>query len=839
MQWGLAYSTSFPGQTAFPNLQFSLIYPAFFPKSYKEPYWRLIVLDHYDFAAPDAGNGLWDWDLTTSRIHFSPEWVYLLGCAGTDLANTVDEWFNRIHPEDLESVRTEISSYLAQGSERFEIRHRMIHKDGCYRWMACQGVITRDQTGRAIRIMGCHIDMTAEKVVDPLTGLPNRILAVDRLTRSIEKAGNRSDFIFAVLILDLDIFESGIDCLETINADSLIIAAARRLETSLRNQCSLPGGDRAYLAARSEGREFIILLDGLGTLGEAKRIADQLLKEMLVSFEFSGREVFLRPSIGIALSATGYRSAEEALRDADTAVYRAKSFGKSRCEVFDTAVLESTQSREKLEEDLREALNRNQFVVHYQPILCLSTSRIVGFEALVRWNHPSRGLIPPMDFIPAAERNGFIVPMGQWILQQVCRQLKAWRQDSRVSKELWISINLSGAQFAHPSLAKEIQATLLDVGLDANGLMLELTEGTVMRNQEAARSTLMQLRVLGARVGLDDFGTGYSSLAHLRRFPLDYLKIDFAFIKSIETSKDSLEIIRTIIVLARQLGLRVIAEGIENPGQLELLRSLQCDYGQGFLFSRAIESGTATSLLLNGPASVEVEASNASPEDDSIPRVFKWRWFALRKMVLLLCGAGILLGLGLAFRMNRLPARATPTVSPTLKAQTEKIAEPAELPLKDKEIPVPAPQKKIAVKPAIGISKPRAPAAIPTSPQLTVAEKNTREEPAKTIGEIKETSPSAICEFRAVHGHVLGSCTGILKFDRDSVSFVSEKGKDSFYLKNQEYSYLLDRDWLVIKAGSAVFRFKSAAARDKTENRSQLSDLYQTITNLHQGSSAK
>jgi hypothetical protein len=285
------------------------------------------------------------------------------------------------------------------------------------------------------------------------------------------------------------------------------------------------------------------------------------------------------------------------------------------------------------------------------------------------------------------------------------------------------------------------------------------------------------------------------------------------------------------------LGLRVIAEGIENPRQLELLRSLQCEYGQGFLFSRAVESGVATTLLLDGPAPVEVEASNASPEDDSIPR---GTGLALRKMVLLLCGAVILLGLGiLAFRMNRLPAHATLTVPPTPKAQAEKIAEPVELPLKSKEISAPASQKEIAKKPAIAPSKSKAPATIAKSAQIAVAATNIPKEPAKTPEEIRETSPSAIYEFRVVHDHVLGSCTGVLKFDRDSVSFVSEKGKDSFYLKNQECSYLLDRDRLVIKAGSAVFRFKSAGARNKTENRSQLSDLYQTVTNLYQGSSAK
>jgi diguanylate cyclase (GGDEF)-like protein len=866
-------------------------------------------VDRYDLAARAGQNGLWDWDLTTSRIHYSPEWASLFGCAGAEFSSTLEEWFRRIHPEDLASVQSAINAHLAQGAAQFEIRHRMIHQDGCYRWMSCQGVITRDDTGRAIRVSGLHVDITAEKVVDSLTGLPNRILLMDRLTRSIQKARKSTDFLFAVLILDLDLFESGIDKLQTTNTDSLIIAAARRLETSLRAEDASAGNGRAHLIARSVGEEFIILLDRLSALVEAKKIAELLLKEILAPFEFNGREVFLSPSIGIAISATEYRNAEEALRDADTALYRAKAFGKSRCEVFDTAVLESTRNRDQMEQDLEEALSRNQFLVFYQPILSLSTNRILGFEALVRWNHPSRGMIAPLEFIPAAEKSGFIIPLSRWILQEACRQLKIWKQDSRVEKKLWVSVNLSGTQFMQPSLAKEIREILFDLDLDASGLMLELTESAVMENPEAARSLLMQLRVMGARIGLDDFGTGYSSLAYLSRFPLDFLKIDHSFIKNIETGNDTVEIVRTIIALARQLGLHVIAEGIENSKQLELLRSLQCEYGQGFWFSKAVDSGKALSLLLDAfafaedsgsPRNVESELNPSAAVQILSPRL-KRNLTANRKYILVALAA-IILGICgiLASRLNRLSSPPAsheslpPTASEPAKveqpAPSASIVEKVSMPEIQKSIPAtgspqsPAPSGVSPARPngipgpklqkeplaaAIALKSPTTVGAAKSTPKEAQATNNQKESlpapailprltsnkapelreqkespatiiptPAAVPKNARKTGTQAAYELPVVHDHVLGSCKGVLKFESDGVSFISEKGKDSFYFKYPEYSYALEHEHLIIKTGTGTFRFKSTGASNKEANRSQLSDFYRKISRLYQDSSS-
>lgn len=814
-------------------------------------------------AGSGAHSSVWDWDLTTSRIHYSPGWISMLGCAGADFGNTVEEWFRRIHPDDLEPVQREIDTHLSRGSAQFELRHRMLHQDGCYRYMACRGVITRDASGRAVRITGFHLDITSEKVTDPLTGLPNRLLLLDRLTRSIEKARKREDFIFAVLTVDLDLFESGIDRLQTINTDSMIVSIARRLETWLRGQTVSTVDGRAHLVARSGGEEFTVLLDGLSCLNEAKETADKLLKELLAPFEFNGSEVFLSPSIGIALSATGYRNAEEALRDADTALYRAKTLGKSRCEVFDTAVLESVLSQNRLEQDLNEALIRNQFIVFYQPILSLTSGRIAGFEALIRWNHPSKGLVLPMEFIPVAEKSGLIIPLSRWVLQEACRQLKTWRMDPRIPKDLWISVNLSGAHFTEISLAAEIREILRAADLEANGLMLELTEGTVMRNPDAARSILMQLRVMGARIGLDDFGTGYSSLAHLRRFPLDYLKIDKSFIKGIENRADVLEIVQTIHTLARQLGLRVIAEGIENPRQLDLLRSLQCEFGQGFLFSRAVDGKQAESLLLNGfvPANESDEAAVpldvsvlndpqssllpvpgciSEPELSRMPAACRKYVIAGAAVVILLI-AGLLVG-----RMNRLPAPAvTAAPAPISVAESKIVPAPATSPATAEKAADPEKQEQA---PAARVAKARnpviAPGVIPKEAPVPNTPKSgsAAAVPAPPVSALKispKIAPEVVYALQVDHDHAFGSCKGVLKFNRSSVSFVSEKGKDSFYFHYPEYSYTLDRDHLTIKAGSDKFRFKSSSARTKGENRSQLSDFYRRVSSLYKATASR
>lgn len=766
-------------------------------------------MDRHDLAVQGTNDGIWDWDLTTSRIHYSHGWISLLGLGEGEFDNTPEEWFRRIHPEDILSVKREIETHLQGKSARFEIQHRMLHHDGCYRWLSCRGVITRDDKGRATRIRGIHEDITSEKAVDSLTGLPNRLLLLERLTRSIERARKQQDFLFSVLILDLDLFESGISRLETLNCDSLVIAAARRLETALRTRDSLIGTGHADLIARSGGEEFIILLEGLSEVGEAKRVAERLLKVILAPFTFNGREVSLSASIGIALSVTGYRAAEEALRDADTALHRSKALGKCRCEVFDTAALQSTQVRNQTERELHGALGRNEFLVCYQPILSLASNKIAGFEVLVRWNHPSRGMILPSEFIPIAEKTGLINILNRWVMQQACRQLKTWRSDPRISKDLWISLNLSGAQFLHPDLVKEISEILSETGLEADGLLLELTEGTMMQNPEEARRLLMQLRLMGARIGLDDFGTGYSSLAYLRRFPLDFLKIDYSFIRSIESGSDPLEIIRTICKLGHQLGLRVIAEGIENPRQLDLVRSLDCEFGQGFLFSKAVSSEQAETLLVEGfiPRKDTCPAESgpdATQEPERRPGFKIKRKYAFSGLILL----ALLLMAGLLARLNR--PNASPVAYTSPPAAAVKLEKPA-------------------AKSAIGEIEPK-----PTGRETQKASRmNTglKTPVPAPKAEMRKAAP-AVYRYPVVHDHRLGSCEGVLRIGSDGIAFIADNGKHSFALKHSECRCAMDPDRLTIRSGSMVFRFKSDSL-DEGDNRSKLSEIYRSITKLN------
>ncbi len=802
-------------------------------------------MDRYDLAARGENDGLWDWNLATGRIHFSPRWVSMLGYEAQEVGNTPEDWFKRIHPEDLTGIRSGIESHLADTTSQFENQHRMLHKDGTYRWMCCRGMITRDESGRAILIAGSHSNVTAEKVVDPLTGLPNRLLLQDRLSRSVERARRHNDFLFAVLILDLDRSESLIERLGPAGGDLLLVAAARRLETCLRagDTVARLGGD--HVVARAGGDEFIILLDSLNEVGEAKTVAERVLKEISAPFELDGHEVFLSASIGIALSATGYRSAEEALRDADIALYRAKSLGKTRCEVFDTALLESVQSKRQLEADLHGALERGEFSVFYQPIISLASRRIAGFEALMRWNHPTRGMIPPQDFIPASERTGLIVPLGRWILHEACSQLKAWQEKLGVPRDVRISVNISSTQFRQPSLVDQVRDVLIDVDLEPNCLMLELTEGMVMENPEAAGSSLMQLRVMGVQIALDDFGTGYSSLTYLRRFPLDFLKIDRAFVRTLGLSPDNLEIIRTISRLAHQLGLRVIAEGIENEAQLDVIRSLDCEFAQGFLFSRAVDREKAEELLArdlkqgSNPAGEEAvnekndagiaygaEADLPAPAVDPGPQEpaaqppktrFTRRSFAV------IAGATALLLLLVGGWIARINRFASPPVAYSSPPGQVKVADapltmsyaeqPSEMPA------TPASAKKPAEKPAP--KETRKPAASKVTPQ-----------PPPPAPMPATTEPEAF-SYPVIHDHLIGSCKGTLEISKDNLSFISEKGKDSFTLNYQECSYSLDGEQLSVTGGSKTYHFKSANAAGKAENRSQLQEIVQTISKFH------
>ncbi|MGH9881902.1 MAG: putative bifunctional diguanylate cyclase/phosphodiesterase, partial [Pyrinomonadaceae bacterium] len=351
--------------------------------------------------------------------------------------------------------------------------------------------------------------------------------------------------------------------------------------------------------ARFGGDEFAILLGSISDPADAVRVAERILEDLKLPFDLQKNSSFTSASIGIALSSTGYDRPEDILRDADTAMYRAKENGKARYELFDKDMHAKAVSRLRLERDLRHAIEQKEFCVHYQPIMELDTGKLAGFEALVRWNHPVDGLIPPAQFIPVAEETGLILQIGQWVLEEACSTVNRWQQRSPLHRKLSLSVNLSARQVSQPDLLDQVKAALKKSGLDPRFLKLEITESVVMENTDAATMMFKQLRALGVQLSIDDFGTGYSSLSYLHRFPLNYLKIDRSFVSRMTEAGDNVEIVKAIVTLAHNLGLQVIAEGIETAEQNKQLRAVGCEYGQGYFFSRPVDEATITALLAN------------------------------------------------------------------------------------------------------------------------------------------------------------------------------------------------------------------------------------------------
>ncbi len=423
---------------------------------------------------------------------------------------------------------------------------------------------------------------------DALTGLPNRALFLNHLQLAAGRARRSEHPLFAVLFLDLDRFKNVNDSLGHGAGDQLLTAIAQRLE-----RISRP----ADTVARTGGDEYAILLDGLQTSVDAINFAERLQKELSKPFMLAGQEVYVTASVGIALSDASYESPENLLRDADIAMYRAKEKGKACCEVFDSGMHARAVAVLRLENDLRRAIEREEFRVFYQPIVALETRRVVGFEALVRWPHPERGFIPPGEFIPLAEETGLVADIDRWVLREACRQMAEWQKLSPSNRTLTLSANLSSKQLTQAGVVESVKQTLDETGFDARCLRLEITESAVMENAEASALLLAQLRDIGVRISIDDFGTGYSSLSYLHRFPVTTLKIDRSFISRMTEDSEKFEIVRTIMTLANNLGMDTVAEGVETEQQLAQLRLLKCEYGQGYLFSKPVDAAAAGELI--------------------------------------------------------------------------------------------------------------------------------------------------------------------------------------------------------------------------------------------------
>ena len=427
---------------------------------------------------------------------------------------------------------------------------------------------------------------------DALTSLPNRTLLTENLKFVIERAKQHEDYQFAVLFLDLDRFKNVNDSLGHSIGDQLLIAMARRLEHCIRE---------SDMVSRLGGDEFAILLDGISNSGDATNMAKRIQAKLESPFNLSGHEVFTTTSIGIALSSTGYDHPEAMLRDADTAMYRAKAQGKACYELFDKGMHTRAVYLLQMENDLRRALEREEFCVHYQPIVNLDNGQLAGFEALIRWQHPEKGFISPGDFISLAEDTGLVIPLGMWVLKTACQQLARWQWQSHSNRHLFMSVNLSSKQTSQTDLVGEIRAVLKETHVDPSHLKLEITESAVMDDAEKTVQLLRRLKALGVQISIDDFGTGYSSLGYLHRFPVDTLKIDRSFVSRIGEAAENLEIVRTIISLAENMGMDVVAEGVETLAQFSQLRTLKCQYGQGYLFARPVDAESIDAWISQQP----------------------------------------------------------------------------------------------------------------------------------------------------------------------------------------------------------------------------------------------
>ena len=530
-------------------------------------------------------------------LYFNPVMEYLYGVPASCFFENSQQWLDMIHPEDRDHVSDLLKGH--RPPEFIDCEYRIVRPDGETRWLQCQAQI-RKHGDQRLRVDGIIHDVTGRKQAesklkyaaehDSLTHLANRAYFIARLNKLLEQSRQRKQDKFAVLFIDLDRFKVINDSLGHLCGDQLLIQVSQILKRSVRP---------TDLIARLGGDEFTILLHNVCDIEEIVAVSDRIQSELTHPIALAEKSVTVTASIGIVQDKPKYKAAAELLRDADLAMYQAKSLGKACHQLFSEEMYEQAMAKINLESQLRTAIDQHEFCLYYQPILELASNRLRGFEALVRWQHPERGFISPGDFIPLAEETGLIIPLGDYIIEEACRQMSLWLAKSPQANELSLSVNLSERQIQSRGFIERLTTSVERANLQPHHIKLEITESLLMENSELTLMLFEQLQTLGFRLSLDDFGTGYSSLSYLHRFPINTLKIDRSFISLMAPGDSSFEIVRTITSLARTLNMDVVAEGVETEEQAEYLRSLSCEMVQGYLFSRPLNDEQATQYLDN------------------------------------------------------------------------------------------------------------------------------------------------------------------------------------------------------------------------------------------------
>ncbi len=557
--------------------------------------------ERYALAAAGSNDGLFEWDLRTDRVFYSDRWAALLGVARERLLPHFSEWMSRVHPDEQVRVSQELRAHLDGLTSTWETEHRIRHADGHYRWVLARGVTMFDDQGRPARLAGSLSDVTHAKVADPLTGLPNRLLFLERMHHALTGPRVNDAPRFAIIYLDLDGFKMVNDTLGHVAGDELLVQLAKRLETGIRRSDYAGHLTTRRTLSRLGGDEFAILLEDVREEATALMVAERLQAAVREPFLIDERAQYCSLSIGIVLDSPRYTCGEELMRDADAAMYRAKRRGRGQFEIFTEAVQAESQLRLRLERDLRSALAGDEIVPYYQPIVRLDGGALEGFEALVRWRHAERGLLAPDRFLSIAENAGLIAPLTYAVFTRAAAHLSEWRQMHAAAADVTMSVNIAPRLFNEPDLVESLVAIVAAHGLSPVDFRLEIVEATLLDGAEPVVARLHGLREAGFALVLDDFGTGYSSLGHLHAFPLSTLKIDRTFINRMGEGRDSaVQMVRSIVSLAHALGMDVTAEGIETQAQVRWLQSLACARGQGFYFERAVAADAVAGLLEEG-----------------------------------------------------------------------------------------------------------------------------------------------------------------------------------------------------------------------------------------------